>query len=225
MNPNAPTDELAAVFRLAPEFQTLRTNLAMASAFTRQAIVEPVKISDDHDLGFLGVRSGIEQFKAHNSAVLVILAALLHQALQNYDSMKQIKPALEDRDLEEYLDEDGTRDEFVEGLRVLRNGLFHVPYSSEKRRRKLAAFQAACEKRGNVLSVVYGLWDSLYDFTEKCFLGKLPIWPAEVYSEITKIDEAMEKSRPGWKEKVDRGEISLIDYFEKYDSICREKGR
>ena len=91
-------EDFGASFKGLAVFQTLRSNLALFSAFARQSGLEPENYSGQ-DLGFLGVEAGENQLKVHNRAMGHLLLALVAQALNNYVELKRINPRLEDADL------------------------------------------------------------------------------------------------------------------------------
>ena len=178
-------------FKALAIFSTMRSNLAVVDAFLRKSFIEAKHIDGENDLGFLGVKPGEEQSRIHNQSVIIIVTALLWQSLQNYFDMKRIKSGLEDPDVEEFLNKLGDRNGFIQGMTAIRNGTFHVPSPRQDRRGDTTAFNVICNQRGGVHAVMVGLRGTLYDFTEKCFLGHLKIWPASTYEDF----EGLEKER------------------------------
>ena len=189
-------------------FQTLRSNLALFSAFARQSGLEPENYSGQ-DLGFLGVEAGENQLKVHNRAMGHLLLALVAQALNNYVELKRINPRLEDADLEKFLDGLGDRDRFVRGMTNVRNAVFHV----KSRRAWLhpdvvfldEVFQQRAESGDS--DILGKLSVLLYDFTQKCFMGDLKIWPLRLYQEQEALD-------PEVRARMDAGEAPFEEVIE-----------
>ena len=201
-------EDLRSTFRALWVFETLRTNLALFSSFARHSVIEPANYSGE-DLEFLGVEPGENQLGVHNQAINTILTALVTQALKNYLELKRIKPCLEDPDLEEFLDQFEDREKFLRGMTKVRNAVFHVRsrrawrdadvlFIHEVRRRRV---QEGGPDVVGELSVL------LYDFTEKCFMGDLKIWPLRQYEELKALD-------PKLRTKMDTGEASFEELVE-----------
>ena len=196
-------EDLASTFRALPVFQTLKTNLALFSSFARRSVIEPANYSGQ-DLGFLGIEPGESQLKAHNQAVVTILRALATQVLGNYCELKRIKPRLEDPDLEKFLDQFEDRERFVRGMTKARNAVFHVKSRKAWRDRDVVFVDEICRQRikAGDPDVVETLSVLLYDFTQKCFMGNLKIWPLRHYEELEALD-------PELRARMDTGEASF----------------
>ena len=201
-------EDFGTSFKGLAVFQTLRSNLALFSSFARQSGVEPENYSGE-DLGFLGVEAGENQLKVHNEAIGKILLSLVTQALNNYVELKRINPRLEDPDLEKFLDGFGDRDRFFRGMTNVRNAVFHV----KSRRAWLhcdvvfldEVFQQRVESGDS--DVVGKLSVLLYDFTQKCFMGDLKVWPLRLYEEQEALD-------PELRARMDAGEASFDEVIE-----------
>ena len=202
-------DNVSDSFRALAIFRTMRTNLALVDSFVRMSFLEPPNNQDLPDLGFLGLTPSEEQLEVHNYAVLTLIAALLCQALQNYGDMKRFKAGLEDPEIESFLDALGDRQEFIEGMRIIRNHTFHIYRSNRKDRESIAAFGKACEQGGGPLSVMSQLLDFLYQYTEKCFMGELRVFPDQQYEDL----ERQKSEDPRFAERWERGELTLEDLF------------
>ena len=53
----------------------------------------------------------------------------------------------------------------------------------------------------------------LYDFTQKCFMGDLKIWPLGQYEEIEALD-------PELRARMGTGEASFDEFIEALDRVC-----
>ena len=183
-------DEFEVSFKVLQIFSTMRVNLAIVDAFSRGSFIGPEN-KDEVDLGFLGIKPGEDQHKIHNQSIVTIVVALLYQTLANYYVMKSIKAELKDPDVEEFLNglEDPDK-KFIEGMRIIRNGMFHVRVAKGRERKCATFFTETCNKRGGVVQVMYEMQKILYGFTEKCFSGKLKIWPTFIYDiDITDFEQ------------------------------------
>ena len=200
-------DNASDSFRALAIFSTMRTNLALVDSFVRKSSIELLNDQNLSDLGFLGLGPGEEQRQVHNSAVQTLMAALLYQAFQNYCDMKRFKAELEDPDIEGFLDGLGDRQQFIEGMRIIRNHTFHIYRSSRKDRKSIAAFGEACEQRGGAISVMSQLLDLLYRFTERCFMGELRIFPDQLYEDL----ERRKSEDPQFAERWEKGELTSKD--------------
>ena len=201
-------EDLGSTLKALPVFRTLRTNLALFSSFARQSGLEPANYSGD-DLEFLGVEPGENQLKVHNGAITTILVALVTQALSNYVELKSIKPRLEDPDLENFLDHLKDRGRFFRGMTKTRNAVFHVKSRRAWRDRDVAFLHEVFQQRTRTgdPDVVGKLSVLLYDFTQKCFMGDLKIWPLRQYEEIEALD-------PELRARMDTGEASFEEFIE-----------
>ena len=201
-------EDLGSTFKALPVFQTLRTNLALFSSFARQSVVEPANYSGE-DLEFLGVEPGENQLKAHNGAITTILVALVTQALSNYFELKSIKPRLEDSDLEKFLDHLEDRDRLFRGMMKVRNAVFHVKSRRAWRDRDVVFLHEVFQQRikAGDPDVVGKLSVLLYDFTQKCFMGELKIWPLRQYEELEALD-------PELRARMGAGEASFEEFIE-----------
>ena len=200
-------DDLGSTFKALSVFRTLRTNLALFSSFSRRSGLEPANYSGE-DLEFLGVEPGEDQLKAHNVAITTILIALITQALSNYFELKSIKPRLEDPDLEKFLDHLKDRGRLFRGMTKTRNAVFHVKSRRAWRDRDVVFLQEVFQQRTKAGDpvVVGTLSVLLYDFTEKCFMGDLKIWPLRQYEEIEAVD-------PQLHARLHTGEASFDDFL------------
>ena len=201
-------EDLGSTLKALPVFRTLRTNLALFSSFARQSGLEPANYSGD-DLEFLGVEPSENQLKVHNGAITTILVALVTQALSNYVELKSIKPRLEDPDLENFLDHLKDRGRFFRGMTKTRNAVFHVKSRRAWRDRDVAFLHEVFQQRTRTgdPDVVGKLSVLLYDFTQKCFMGDLKIWPLRQYEEIEALD-------PELRARMDTGEASFEEFIE-----------
>ena len=198
-----------ATLKALPIFSTMRSNLAMVDAFLRRSIIETSDYKDE-DLGFLGVAPGRDQLEIHNRSVTLIVVALLYQSLENYLDLTRIDPRLEDPSLQDFFKRLGGRRRFLESMKTVRKGVFHVRSTRSWRSRSARFFDEVCGERGGVLPLMSELRMLLYDFTEKVFIGKLRIWPDYFYEEM----ERMEIARPGLREKLESGEIEFTEYMD-----------
>ena len=196
-------EDLGSTLKALPVFRTLRTNLALFSSFARQSGLEPANYSGD-DLEFLGVEPGENQLKVHNGAITTILVALVTQALSNYFELKSIKPRLEDPDLEKFLDHLKDKGRFFRGMTKTRNAVFHIRSRRAWRDRDVLFLHEVFQQRTRTgdPDVVGKLSVLLYDFTQKCFMGDLKIWPLRQYEEIEALDREL-------RARIDTGEASF----------------
>ena len=188
-------------------FTTLRANLALADSFVRMSHIDGSSCGSPEDLGFLHVEPGEEHWKVHNSSVTAIAAALLSQALQNYFEMERLKPGLSSPEVESFLNELDSREDFVTGLQVVRNQTFHISALDGKKRDALIALGNSHASRGGPHDVIRELLGLLYDYTEACFLGDLRIFPDQQYQDL----ERQKQQDPQWAERWERGELTLED--------------
>ncbi len=171
-------------------FWTMRMNLATLEAFLRKSFISPtLQKADEIELGFLGIQSKEDQIKIHNQSIMRIQIALLFQALDNYFEMIKINPELRDQDLNAILDQFGNIDEFIGGMRTIRNCIFHIQNPNQREKQSLATFDEVCNQKGGSLEVLCKLRKALYQFTEKCFFGELRVFPNHVY-------DMMENEKP-----------------------------
>lgn len=183
------TAELIAMPRFLAVFANMRADLALATSFSRQSLLDP-KNWDGGDLGFHGVKPDRSQLEAQNGSVSMILTALVCQALQNYFELKRLKPRLEDADLERFLDGLEDRPRFISGMTKFRHAVFHVKSQRTWRNRDLVFFTRVCGQRGG-LAVMTELLNLLYAFTGKCFSGELMIWPLGMDEEVSERSARM----------------------------------
>ena len=188
--------ELSTTLKALRVFANMRANLATATSFVKRSVIED---HDYHgqDLGFLNTEPGGEQLRIHNVAVVTVQIALVQQALNGYEDLKRIKPVLEDPVLEALLGNLGDRNRLMRGMRIVRNGVFHV--SDRPPSDDLSYFVDICNARGGPLQLTNELYHALYAFSEKVFLGELHIWPEMVY-EISE-EEVDTTLRGLWDEK------------------------
>jgi hypothetical protein len=206
-------EDLGSTFKALPVFRTLRTNLALFSSFARRAGLEPANYSGE-DIEFLGVKPGENQLEVHNGAVTTILVALVTQALSNYFDLKSIKPRLEDPDLEKFLDDIKDRGRVFRGMTKTRNAVFHVKSRRAWRDRDVVFLHEVFQRaKAGEPDVVGKLSVLLYDFTQKCFMGDLKIWPLGQYEEIEALD-------PELRARMGTGEASFDEFIEALDRVC-----
>ena len=183
-------NEVTVFGKVSSLFRVMRNNLAITDAFFRYS---PLSIDDKESKfngGFLGMKPGSDHIKTQNQSILIILVACLYQALENYCDLKRVKPVLRDSDIESFLDDLKNKKDFIKGMRIIRNGVFHVNDLGLKTTRCIAIFDDICAKHGGVVKVMRELQQLLYDFTGKCFSGELQVLPSAAYE----INEAeMEK--------------------------------
>ena len=183
-------DDVDTSFKALAVFSTMRADLATADAFLHRSFIAKDKLSDNDDLGFLGGKLlGRSQAESHHGSVMTIVASMLSQALENYLAMKAVKPTLEDAGIERFLDSTGDRDEFLKGMALIRNMTFHILDVGLRRRRRIARFQRICDRMGGTHDALTVLREALYDFTERCFMGELRIWPDAVYEDMDRLEE------------------------------------
>ena len=201
-------EDVDSTFKALAVFRNLRTNLALFSSFARRSGLEPANYSGE-DLEYLGVEPGENQLKIHNGAINTILVALVTQALSNYFELKNIKPRLEDPDLEHFLNHLEDRSMFFRGMTKLRNAVFHVKSRRAWRDRDVVFLNEILQQRieAGDRDVVKSLAVLLYDFTGKCFMGDLKIWPLRQYEEIEALD-------PELRARRDAGEASVEEVIE-----------
>ena len=180
----------------------------MFSSFAHRSRLVPAHYSGD-DLDFLGVEPGENQLKAHNGAITTILVALVTQALSNYFELKKIKPRLEDLDLEKFLDKFEDRERCFSGMMKIRNAVFHVRSRRAWRDRDVVFFHEVFQKRTKAgkPDVVGELSVLLYEFTQKCFIGDLKIWPLRQYEEFEALDSEL-------RARMDNGDASFEELIE-----------
>ncbi len=121
--------------------------------------------------------------KAHNDAINMILIALVTQALSNYVELKSIKSRLQDPDLEKFLNRLDDRDRLFRGMTKVRNAVFHVKSRRAWQDGDVVFLRDVLQQHAELgdLDVMGKLLDLLYDFTQKCFMGDLKIWPLGYY--------------------------------------------
>lgn len=202
-------DDTVASFKALGIFQTMNSNLAMLESFTRRSVIEPENY-DGADLGFIGMVAGAQQIRTHNRAVVLVSVSLLYQAFENYWEMKRVSPRLEFAEVESFLDGIADKAQFIDGMRRIRNGVFHVTGQKSWRHRSIKTFYEVCGKLGGPLAVVARLRDVLYRFTDKCLVGDLKVFPLAEYE----YWKRMEKEHPEELALVRRGEIDLIAFLE-----------
>ena len=202
-------DDVSNSFRALAIFRTMRANLAFVDSFMRMSFLEVPNNQNLPDLGFLGLERGDQQRTVHNHAVLTLIAALLYQALRNYCEMKRFKPGVEDPGVESFLDGLKDRQQFIEGMKVIRNHTFHIDRLNRKERECLSAFGETCEAGGGPHSVMQQLLDLLYKYTEKCFMGELRVFPGQQYDDL----ERRKSEDPQFAERWEKGELTLEDMF------------
>ena len=200
-------DNVTNSFIALAMFKTMRANLAFVDSFMRRSFLEASNNQSLQDLGLLGLERGEKQREVHNCAVLTLVAALLHQAFKNYCDMKRFKPELEDPAVENYLDGLENRQQFLEGMRIIRNHTFHIGTLGRKDSQSLATFVKACEQAGGPSFVMQQLLDLLYRYTEKCFMGELRIFPHQLYDDL----ERRKSKNPHFAERWEKGELTLDD--------------
>ncbi len=179
-------------FKSLSVFSTLRSNLAMVDAFLRRSVIKTSNYTDI-DLGFLGVPPGKEQSNVHNQSVSLIVVALL-----------------EDPSLEAFFKSLRSKRRFVDGMKTVRDGVFHIRSLRSWRSRGVRFYYEVCNERGGVSNVVSELRGLFYDFTEKVFLGKLRIWSDFVYEDMERLRE----ERPELIQKLERGEIEFSEFID-----------
>ena len=204
--------DLGSTFKALPVFQTLRTNLALFSSFARRSVLEPANYSGE-DLEFVGVEPGDNQLRVHNGAITTILVALATQALSNYFEIKSIKPRLEDPDLEKFLDDLHDQAGLFRGMTKTRNAVFHVRSRRAWRDRDVVYLYEVFQQRSksgdpDIVGTLSGL---LYDFTQKCFMGDLKIWPLRQYEEFEALD-------PELRARMNTGQASFEEFIEALDN-------
>ena len=103
--------------------------------------------------------------------------------MSNYFELKSIKPRLEDPDLETFLDQLEDRDRLFKGMTKTRNAVFHAKSRRAWRDRDIVFIQEIFQQRTKAgdPDVVGTLSVLLYDFTQRCFMGDLKIWPLRQY--------------------------------------------
>ena len=202
-------DDVSNSFRALSIFKTMRANLAFVDSYMRMSFLEAPSNQNLPDLGFLGLERGDEQRKAHNHSVLTLVAGLLYQAFKNYCDLKRFKPGLEDAAVENFLDGLKERQQFIEGMRVIRNHTFHIYGLNRKDSESIAAFGEVCEHGDGALPVMRQLLDLLYQYTEKCFMGELRIFPEQQYEDL----ERRKSEDPLFTERWQKGELTLEDLF------------
>ena len=202
-------DDVSNSFIALVIFWTMRTNMAFVQSFMRMSSLEAPNIQNPPDLGFLGLARGEEQRMAQNHAILTLVAGLLYQVFKNYCDMKRFKPGLEDSAVENFLDGLKDRQQFIEGMRVIRNHTFHTDRFDRRESESIAAFGNVCEQGGGTYSVMQQLLNHLYKYTEKCFMGELRIFPDQHYEDLErrKIEDLQ------FAERWEKGELTLEDMF------------
>ena len=202
-------NDVSNSFRALAIFQTMRANLAFVDSFMRMSFLEAPSNQNLPNLGFLGLERGDEQRKAHNYAVLTLVAGFLYQAFKNYCDLKRFKPGLEDPAVENFLDGLRDRQQFIEGMRVIRNHTFHINRLGWKERESLDVFGKVYEQGGGPHSVMQQLLNHLYTYTEKCFMGELRIFPEQQYEDL----ERRKSEDLLFAERWEKGELTMEDLF------------
>ena len=194
-------------FELRPHgyFRTMCTNLAMASSFSRDSFMSNI----DAELGFLEVESRSQAY-IHNQSTLHIVAALLYQAIENYLSIRNLKPNFTDRQLEAFLDNQSDRDAYIDGMRLVRNSTFHVPTFElrSQQQEKVKVFTSTFD-----LDQANKIRSLLYDFTERVFSGEIDIWE-DMWARTG-------QAKPDFKGLLDavaRGEMDIHEVLERLTS-------
>lgn len=188
-------------------FHTMRYNLAMISSFMRISFLESSSYNSEVDVGFLEVEPGVDQVMVHNRAVMDIVSSLLYQTCQNYCVLKRIKPGLQDRVVERFLNEVEDRAKFIEGMKTIRNATFHIKKLRRVERERIVAFEEACMRAGGLPVVAQRMRELFYEYTEKCFRGELRILPDEAYEYI----EKRKREDPDFANRWEKGEIMPED--------------
>jgi len=191
-------------------FGTLRSNLAMVMSFARRSFPSP-PTPEEYDLGFLGIQPGENQMHAYTYSMHCILIALVSQCLDNYQELKEVRPELKDAELEGFLDDLGDREKFLSGMAAVRNAAFHLRDTREWDRDDVAFFGEVCDQRGGVAPVVDSVLDHLYDFTSRCFQGKLQIRTRFAYDRMAESN--VEELQP----MLEASGVSLDDFRKPFD--------
>ena len=165
---------------------TMRSNLAMLDSLTRQSIINDnnIDVLENVQLNFLGYEKLDDQIAIHNQSIYLFTTAFLYQIVDNYLSLKTIKPELEDSDIEMYFDKFEDKNKLIRNLRGIRNSVFHITNLNQMNRNRSSFFDS-CAEMGGFLVVIQNFRKLFYEYTEKCFQGKLKIFPNEIY-EISK---------------------------------------
>ena len=187
----------------------MRSNLAMMDGYLRRSRIESSNWKGE-DLGFLGMPLGEEQTNVHNRSVTLVIVALLYQCLENYFDLVRIDSRLNDPSLEAFFDNLGSRRRFIDGMKAVRGGVFHVRSLRSWRRRNVRYFGEVCDHRGGVSVVISELRKLLYDFTEKVFIGELRIWSDSIYENM----ERLKIESPHLVDKLESGEIDFAEFME-----------
>ena len=130
--------------------------------------------------------------------------------------MPHEQPEIQAADLQEQALEDVVvsaqvhRSMFFRGMTKLRNAVFHVKSRRAWRDRDVVFLNEILQQRieaGDRDVVKTSLAVLLYDFTGKCFMGDLKIWPLRQYEEIEALD-------PELRARRDAGEASVEEVIE-----------
>ena len=200
-------DDVRNSLRALEIFGTMRSNLAFVDSFVRNSFLDTPSNPNLPVLGFLGLEPGDEQRIVHNNSVLTVVAALLYQALLTYYDMRRFKPGLEDPVVENFLDGLRDRQQFIDGMRTIRNHTFHIYRIRRKEIESIAAFERICEQGGGPHSVMQQLLNYLYEYTEKCFMGELRIFPEQLYEDL----ERRKREAPLFADRWEKGELTSED--------------
>ena len=182
----------------------------MLESFSRNSVIKPESYDDGADLGFIGKAPGVEQLQTHNIVVGLVSVSLLYQALENYWEMRRVSPRLEFVEVEGFLDGIADKEQFIEGMRRIRNSVFHVTGHKSWRHRSVRVFFEVCARLDGPMAVVEKLRDMLYEFTDKCFVGELKVFPLAEYE----YWDRMEKEHPEELALVRSGKMDLIAFLE-----------
>ncbi|MXX52661.1 MAG: hypothetical protein F4Z35_01520 [Dehalococcoidia bacterium] len=108
----------------------------------------------------------------------------------------------------------GSRRKFFDGMKTVRNGVFHVRSLRSWRSRNIRFFGEICDECGGILTVMSELHRLLYDFTGKVFSGELRIWPDFIYEDWDRL----ERERPELIGKLETGNVDILEVIDAMDS-------
>ena len=159
-------------------FVALRNNLASVSAFLRDY---PENFDEFRSFTPAEKRYYAKENEFRFYITNRIIYAFLYQCIDNYTAMKGIDPDLEDEDIEKFLTSiDGS--EFMNTLRILRNGILHIPNRNHREiaanRKAIAHFSEVCNNfEGGSYLIMISLKNLLYAYTDRIFSREKEIFP------------------------------------------------
>ena len=193
-------------------FGNLRVNLAFATSFSRDSWIDQAKW-DGSDLGFRHLAKGWTQPGAHNASIILLLLALMSQALTNYSELKRLLPRLEDPGVEGISDRLGDRRKVEMEMEMLRNSVFHV--GGQGRPLDLGLL----DRGGGPATVAQELLDALHDFARKVHDNEETLWQMGITLGAKELGRRTEELD---RRAVAEGRMTFADYTKVYDEAAAD---